>query len=95
MADLNINYNETISVGNEVSIKGEEFQTLLDNIKKINTELKSYWEGSDASKYSTAVETQAVEMQKLSDTISEIGVFLNKVGEAYREAAENNANAIN
>lgn len=95
MADLTINYSETISVGNGVTEKGGEFQELLNKIKSINADLKSYWEGSDASKYSNAVEQQAEYMQQLSDTIDEIGAFLVKVGNAYREACENNANAIN
>ena len=94
MNDLRINYPETISVGNQVTEKGGEFQELLNNIKSANDELKSYWEGSDASKYSSAVEQQAEYMQQLSDTIKEIGVFLVKVGQAYQEACENNANAI-
>ncbi len=91
---LRINYSETMSVGNQVSQKGGEFQTLLNKIKSANSELKSYWEGSDASKYSNAVEQQAEYMQKLTDTINEIGEFLVKVGQAYQEACENNANAI-
>lgn len=95
MADLRINYSETISVGNQVTEKGGEFQELLNSVKATNSELKSYWEGSDASKYSNAVEQQAEYMQQLSDTIDEIGAFLVKVGQAYQEACENNASAIN
>lgn len=94
MADLTINYSETITVGNSVAERGSEFQELLNRIKSVNSELKSYWEGSDASKYSTAVDEQAEYMQQLSDTIAEIGSFLVKVGNAYQEACENNANAI-
>lgn len=93
--DLNINYSETISVGKQVTEKGGEFQELLNKVKTINSELKTYWEGSDAFKYSTSVERQAEYMQQLTDTINEIGGFLVKVGQAYQEACENNANAIN
>lgn len=92
--DLRINYGETISVGNQVAEKGGEFQELLNRIKTINTELQSYWEGSDSSKYSTSVSQQAEYMQQLTNTINEIGSFLVKVGQAYQEACENNANAI-
>lgn len=95
MDGLRINYSETISVGNQVTEKGEEFQNLLNKIKSTNSELKTYWEGSDASKYSTSVEQQAEYMQQLTNTINEIGGFLVKVGQAYQEACENNANAIN
>ena len=42
-----------------------------------------------------SVEQQAEYMQQLTDTIIEIGGFLVKVGQAYQEACENNANAIN
>lgn len=94
MDGLKINYSETISVGNQVTEKGGEFQELLNKIKTTNSELKAYWEGSDASKYSTAVEQQTEYMQQLSDSINEIGEFLVKVGQAYQEACENNANAI-
>lgn len=92
--DLKINYSETISVGNQVTEKGGEFQELLNRIKSVNTELQTYWEGSDASKYSTSVSQQAEYMQQLTNTINEIGEFLVKVGNAYREVSENNANAI-
>ena len=92
--DLKINYSETISVGNQVTEKGGEFQDLWNKVKNVNTELQTYWEGSDASKYSTSVAQQAEYMQQLTNTINEIGAFLVKVGQAYEEAAENNANAI-
>ncbi len=94
MADLKINYEETKTVGNQVAQKGQEFQELLNNIKKYNSELQSYWEGSDASKYSNAVATQAQTMQKLAESINEIGTFLVKVGNAYEEASQQNANSI-
>ena len=92
--DLRINYGETITTGNQVTEKGNEFQELLNRIKEVNTELQTYWEGSDASKYSNSVATQAEYMQQLANTINEIGTFLVKVGQAYQEAMENNANAI-
>lgn len=92
--DLRINYAETIAVGNQVAEKGNEFQDLLNKINTVNSELQSYWEGSDAAKYSNRVAEQALNMQRLSETINEIGAFLVKVGNAYQEACENNANAI-
>lgn len=93
--DLNINYEETRNVGNQVTQKGGEFQELLNNIKGVNTELQAYWEGSDASKYSNAVAVQAEEMQKLVDAVNEIGAFLVKVGNAYEEAMNANMSGIN
>mgnify|MGYP004643141137 CR=1 FL=1 len=94
MSDLRINYGETMNVGNQVSSKGEEFQTLLNKIKATNSELKTYWEGSDSQKYASSVEEQAQVMQKLCDTINEMGEFLVKAGTAYRDAMESNSNAI-
>lgn len=95
MNDLKINFEQTRSVGNQVTAKGNDFSALLTKIKGINTNLQTYWEGSDASKYSTSVATQAEYMQQLANTINEIGDFLVKVGNAYEEAMNNNANAIN
>lgn len=92
--DLRINYQETMSVGNQITTKGEEFKTLLTRIKNVNSNLKSAWEGSDATKYTNAVEEQLVYMDKLASAIDEIGTFLVKVGTAYQEASEANANAI-
>ena len=83
MVELRINYSETIRVGNQVSQKGSDFQELLNTINSINSELQSYWEGQDASKYSTAVATQAQQVQKLVDTINEIGTYLVRVGDVY------------
>ena len=94
MNDLRVNYSETISVGNNVTTKGGEFAELLNKIKATNSELQTYWEGSDASKYSGAVAEQAQYMQQLSETINEIGDFLDKTGNAYREAMESNSAAI-
>lgn len=93
--DLRINYSETINVGNQVTSRGGDFNDLLNKIKTINGELQTYWEGTDATKYSNAVLQQVEYMQKLSNTINEIGGFLVKVGNAYREASERNSSAIN
>ncbi len=93
--DLRINYEETKSTGNQVTSKGEEFDSLLRQITNVNNELQSYWEGQDASKYSNAVAEQAQTMQQLAEKINEIGAFLVKVGEAYEQAANDNASAIN
>lgn len=94
MNGLKINYEETIQLGRKVGWKAEEFNTLLTKIEGINTELKEAWAGSDASKYSDEVLKQAQQMRKLATTVNEISVFLNKVGNAYKEVAESNAGAI-
>lgn len=94
MANLRINYSEAEATGKAVVEKGERFSTLLANIKTVNDDLKTSWEGSDASKYSSAVEEQAVYMKDLANTIDEIGRFLQSVGSAYRKAMEENLSAI-
>ena len=92
--DLRINYQETISVGNQVSVKAEEFKNLLSRIRNVNSRLETAWQGTDASKYTNAVEEQTVYMDKLGEAMNEIGNFLVKVGNAYQEASQANANAI-
>ena len=92
--NLNINYQETRNTGTSVLNQAGEFKTLLENIKAINNELKDYWQGADATKYSGAVDEQAQYMQKLADTVEEIGGFLIKVGDAYEQAMQQNSDAI-
>lgn len=92
--DLRINYTELDRVGSTITQKGEEFAQLLTNIKNVNEGLKAAWEGSDASTYTKNIETQAEQMQKLSNTINEIGVFLVNVGKAYQDAMEANMNGL-
>ena len=93
--DLRVNYDETITTGNNVTNKGEEFEQLLNKINAVNNNLKAYWEGQDASKYSNAVEQQAQTMKALQETIVEIGAFLVKAGNSYKEVSEANASGIN
>lgn len=92
--DLNINYQETRNTGNNVITQSEEFSNLLSKINNINSQLKGYWQGQDATKYSGAVEEQLQYMQQLKETIAEIGEFLIQVGNAYEEAMQRNCDAI-
>ena len=92
--NLSIDFVATIDVGNQIISKAGDFQMLLNRIKAANQQLQTAWAGQDASKYSTKVAEQAVTMQKLIDTINEIGEYVVSVGKAYREVSENNANAI-
>ena len=95
MGTLRVNYTELSSLGSQVLSRGEEFQSLLSKVKATNEELKTFWEGEDANAYTSAVSEQAVTMQKLADTIEEIGHFLQKASETYKEAMEGNKGAIN
>lgn len=92
--NLKINFDELKSVSSVVGHKGEEMQELLTRINQINNELKSEWEGQDASKYSLAVEEQAKTVQKLINTINEISQFLSKASDTYRQVMEDNASGI-
>ena len=92
--DLKVDYERMRDLGNQVVEQAGEFQTDLNSIKNVNSQLASYWEGKDASKYSTAVAAQVSEMQKLSDLINDIGLFLIKIGEAYRQASEDNESGV-
>ncbi len=93
--DLNINFEELNNVGNQVIAKGGEFQDLLNRIKAANNELQSYWQGDDASKYSNAVAQQAESIQKLVNTVNQIGETLLSVSRAYQEVVNDNSGAIN
>lgn len=95
MADLKINYQEAKNLGNNVSSKAEEFGSLLAKINTANDELKNYWQGSDASKYSDKVAEEAQVMSKLNTTLADIGTFLVNVGNAYEKVSQDNQSAIN
>lgn len=92
--NLRVNFEELDRLGTNVGYKGEAFQQLLDEIKSINTQLEGYWQGSDATKYTNAVNEQAKTMQDLADTINEISQFLIKAGKTYAEAVRANYDAI-
>lgn len=92
--DLNINYQETRNIGNQVQSKAAEFESLLTKIKNVNSQISQVWSGDDASKYYATVTEQMRIMEQLKRTIDEVGVFLVKVGNAYETAAQDNASAI-
>ncbi len=92
MADLTVSYTELRALGNNVQAKGEEFGSLLAKIAENNNALKTAWEGTDASKYSNTVEEQSQVMNKLKNTIVEIGAYLVKAADLYEAANEANRN---
>ena len=93
--NLQIDSGALVSNGRQVIQKGDEFKGLLNKIKTSNANLKSYWEGTDASKYSSAVEEQAKVMDELAEVIGQMGELMVNSGNAYREAREKNASSIN
>lgn len=88
--DLKIDYQATKSTGNQVQSYANEFNTLLNDIKGLNEQLKSSWKGDDADSYTGAITEQAQVMDKLKNSIDEIGKFLVSVGNAYEQAMEEN-----
>ena len=92
--DLNINYEETRSLGSQVMSKAETFSNLVRNVNDINTQVAQNWNGTDAAKYVGAVNEQIQNMAELAETIQVIGSYLVRVSNAYEQAAADNANAI-
>lgn len=92
--DLNINFDETISVGEQIKSKAGDIRDVLIKIKNANAQLESVWTGADASKYLSRVNEQSAYMDELATTIDDIGDFLIKAGEAYRNAGNENAQEI-
>lgn len=88
--DLKIDYEATRSTGNQVQTYADEFNSLLKDIKNLNENLKSSWKGADAESYTGAITEQAQVMDKLKDSVEEIGKFLVSVGDAYEAAMEEN-----
>lgn len=88
--DLKIDYQATKTTGNQVQSYAEEFNGLLNDIKGLNEQLKSCWKGDDADSYTGEITEQAQVMDKLKNSIDEIGKFLVSVGNAYEKAMEEN-----
>ena len=93
--NLSINFEETRNVGRQLQSMADELSTTLKNINSINSQIADSWIGADASKYISIVNEQAQYMNLLASTILEIGNYLIRVSNAYEQASQNNANAIN
>ena len=89
--NINIDFQATRNLGEEIKEKAGEFQTVLNNIINSNEQLKSAWEGTDANFYTKEVEEQAKIMQELYKTINKMGEFLVEVGNAYENVSKSNA----
>ena len=95
MAQLNINYVETKNTGVAVVNQATDFKRLLGEIKTLNSNLKTYWQGDDATTYTSRVDDQAITMDSLGQKIEDIGNFLQQVGKAYEDAMGANRDALN
>lgn len=94
MASLNVSTNELAIVGNNIVSHGEEFSTLLTEIKAENDRLLDAWKGSDAEKYASKIEEEAKIMNQLADAINSTGEFLIQIAKAYETARDEAAGAI-
>ncbi len=90
MTSLNIDYDQTKTVGNAIKDKAEEFKILLKKIESLNKQLQSNWTGDDAESYTAKITEQADVMNKLQATISDIGTHLVSVAKAYQQTMQEN-----
>ena len=92
--DLSIDYNQTRQLGNNILEKGNEFSEVLSKIISENDNLKNYWKGSDAEKYTNAVAAEIENMKILNKAINEMGEFLINAANAYERVNEANQSGI-
>lgn len=90
MTSLNIDYEATRRTGRAIQGYAGDFKKLLSEIQNLNDSLKNSWKGADAEKYTTKISEQAQTMNKLQQTIDEVGTYLIQVGDAYQKAMEEN-----
>lgn len=93
--DLSIDYAKTRQLGNEILAKGNDFSDVLNKITSENDDLKNYWTGSDAEKYTGAVSKEIESMKVLHRAINEMGQFLIDAANAYEKVNETNQSGIN
>lgn len=92
MNNLNINYEETINLGINVTNKGEEIDEIVLKIKNVIEELSISWQGEDASRFLNNLNEQLDDMQKLSIVINELGQLIQKTASDYKQVSLNNMN---
>lgn len=90
MTSLNINFKNTKDTGTAIQNYAGDFKKLLGEIQSLNDSLKNSWKGADATKYTNEITEQAQIMNKLQQTIDEVGLYLIQVGDAYQKAMEEN-----
>ena len=90
MTSLNIDYEKTRQTGTAIQNYAGDFKKLLGEIQSLNDSLKNCWKGADATEYTNKITEQAQIMNKLQQTIDEVGLYLIQVGDAYQKAMEEN-----
>lgn len=93
--DLSIDYNSTRQIGNGILEKANDFSDILTKINGENDNLRNYWKGADAEKYTSAVAAEIENMRTLHQAIKEMGEFLIQAANAYEKVNEANQEGIN
>ena len=93
--DLSIDYAQTRQLGENILEKAKDFNEILTKISGENDNLKNYWKGSDADKYTGAVSVEIENMRTLEKAINEMGEFLIQAANAYEKVNETNQSGIN
>ncbi len=93
--NLYVNTETANTTGNILAEKAETLKSKLDAVYSCNEEIKTSFLGSDATKYTNAVDEMKDAMYSLQSTIEKTGVYLQEVSKAYAEARSTNESAIN
>ena len=93
--DLSIDYNKTRQLGESILEKASDFNEILTKINGENDNLRNYWKGADAEKYTGAVAVEIENMRTLHQAITEMGEFLIQAANAYEKVNETNQEGIN
>jgi WXG100 family type VII secretion target len=92
--DLSIDYGKTRQLGENIVEKGKDFVEILNKVNSENDNLRNYWKGADAEKYTGAVAVEIQNMRVLSQAINEMGEFLIQAANAYEQVNEANQEGI-
>lgn len=92
--DLSIDYGKTRQLGESILEKGKDFNEVLNKVNSENENLRNYWKGADAEKYTGAVAVEIQNMRVLYQAINEMGEFLIQAANAYQQVNEANQEGI-
>lgn len=91
MNGLNINYDEIITLGNQIFNKGDEFNEVISKIESVINELSISWQGVDSVKVLNELSEECKEMKNYALAINEIGLLLQKVANRYQSISYGNS----
>lgn len=91
MNGLNINYDEIITLGNQIFNKGDEFNEVISKIESVINELSISWQGADAFKVLNELSEECKEMKNYALCINEIGLLLQRVANRYQSISYGNS----